>query len=670
MSGKRTSVASRLSIILAASLTVLLLGASWGLSQYLSNKLEEKSLEALRTNNRMIIDMIDAYNAGLTETVQRLGKVFASHYPETFSQDAASGVLRHGGTTISERDTSIPDRFTSVAGLPATVLTRQGDDFVRTSTSVTNEKGERATGIPLGAGHPAVRPLLRGEPYTGKAKMLGRDFMTHYIPIRDSAGQVIGAFFVGLDFTEGLVALKKRVLAVKIGKTGYPYALDAGVDRGRLVIHPAAEGSSLLETRDAHGREFIREMLDKGDGTTTYDWRNPNETEAREKVVVYNRYEPWNWMIASGSYLDEFNSEGKEAGRGLMLVALISIPVVFFIVWVATRRWIARPLDEAVALASRVAGGDFTTHIESRTHDEIGQLMRALADMVGKLGRTIAEVRHAATAVAGDATQLRESSDSVAQGSNQQSDAASGMAAAVEQMTASIGMIVEHAEQAHAISQESQEVSRESSATIQSAVAAMTHIAETVRQASEAIEQLGRESEEISNIVRVIKDIADQTNLLALNAAIEAARAGEAGRGFAVVADEVRKLAERTAKSTHEISDMIGRIQHGTQNAVRNMNLGVEQVAEGVRVAAEADQAIERIREGSTRVSNAVTTISEAIREQNAASASIAQGLERIADMTERNTREAEQSARAAEELSTVATQLRGTVEQFRVSTA
>ncbi|QEL65837.1 hypothetical protein OTERR_23610 [Oryzomicrobium terrae] len=666
MSGRRTSVATKLSIILAASITALLLAAAFGLSQYLTAKLEQKSLDALKTNNRMIIDMIDAYNSGLSQTVERLGKVFASNYPDKFSMDA-DGVLHHGRSPIVARETAIPDRFTAVAGTPATVLTRRGDDFLRTSTSITNEKGERASDVPLGPTHPAVPALLKGQTYTGKAKMLGRDFMTHYIPIKDDAGQVIGAFFVGLDFTDGLAALKKRVLALKIGDTGYPYALDVGTDKGRLVIHPAKEGTNLLDAKDSDGKEFVKEMISQGNGIITYWWQNPGEEKPREKVVVFNHYAPWNWTLASGSYLNEFNDEGKRSGQGLMLVALLFVPVVFAIVWVAARRWVSRPLGAAVQAANKVAEGDFTTQVEVRSRDEIGELMAALATMIKRLGGTITEVHKAASAVASDAGQLHSSAGRVAHSSEQQSDAASGMAAAVEEMTASIEMIVQHAAEAHTISGHSAEVSQESSATIQQAVAAMNHIAETVRSASGAVEQLGRESEEISAIVQVIKEIADQTNLLALNAAIEAARAGEAGRGFAVVADEVRKLAERTSQSTHEIGAMIERIQHGTRHAVTSMNQGVDQVASGVELAAAADAAINRIREGAAQVTAAVATITAAIQEQSTASANVAQGLEKIAGMTERNTTDAQQSAAAAEELNVVAAQLRSTVDQFRV---
>lgn len=667
MKGRHHSVAVKLSLALAGCIAALLLAASFALSQYLTDKLEQKSLDALSANNRMIIDMIDSYNRALEQGQQRLGKAFSGNYPEAFHFDAANGTLMHGNTAITRSENSIPDRFTNLTGAVATVLTRRGDDFERTSTSIKNEKGERASGVPLGATHPAVPRLLNGETYTGKAKMFGRDFMTHYIPIRDPENKVIGAFFVGVDFTEGLAALKKKVLAIKIGSTGYPYALDLGKDKGQLVIHPAREGSILLGSKDIKGKPFIDEMIEQRNGIIHYWWKNPDEASEREKVVVFNHYPEWNWLIASGSYLDEFNSEGKEAGRGLQLMSLLLIPLIVGLVWRLSRRWIAGPLKAAVVQANQVAEGDFTARPNIHSNDEIGALILAQRHMSERLGKTITEVRAAASSVAGDASQLNEAAGRVAEGSSEQHDATASMAAAVEQMSCSINLIAEHASNALGVSAEAQQISLSSAETIQLSARAMDRIADTVRNSSSTIQELGRQSQEISAIASTIKEIADQTNLLALNAAIEAARAGEQGRGFAVVADEVGKLAERTSKSTQEITEMIQRIQLGTKNAVDNMNLGVEQVSSGVALATEASEAIRHIHDGALQVSEAISTISSAIREQGVATSSVAQGLEQIARMTERNSADAQETAASAKALRSIAGDLRGAVEVFKV---
>lgn len=665
MFGKSTSVATRLSLVLATAITLLLVGSSFVLSRTLADQLEVKSLQSLKNTNRVIVDMIDAYSGELNAQIRRLGRLFAARYPEHFQLDS-DGTLRHGYTPITYQDTTAPDRFTELAGVAATVLTRKGDDFERTSTSITDAAGKRASGVPLGADHPAVPRLLKGESYTGKARMLGRDFMTHYIPIKGADGSIIGAFFVGLDFTEGLAALKKKVLAVKIGETGYPYALDIGRDKGMLTIHPAKEGTSLLDARDTTGKNFVAEMIEKQEGVITYWWQNPGDAEAREKIVVFSHFPEWNWLIASGSYLDEFNGEAKAAGRGMLWLSVGLIPVMALLIWLCTRVWIARPLNAAVALTRQVTGGDFSVTVEARSNDEVGALMRALATMIKDLRAMLDEVRIAATSVATDAHQLTGAADCVAERSAEQSDAASSMAAAVEQMSTSIDVIAEHAGDARAVTDESHAISTQSAHTIEETVQAMTRIAATVRQSSDTIAKLGKESQAISAIADVIKDIADQTNLLALNAAIEAARAGEAGRGFAVVADEVRKLAERTTNSTHEISEMIGRIQQGTRHAVDHMESGVTEVDRGVQLADEAKAAIQRIKDGAQRVAQAVSTISSAISEQSVASASVAQGLEKIAQMTEQNNGSAQETARSAQQLQGVASRLHRNVERFR----
>jgi methyl-accepting chemotaxis protein len=195
----------------------------------------------------------------------------------------------------------------------------------------------------------------------------------------------------------------------------------------------------------------------------------------------------------------------------------------------------------------------------------------------------------------------------------------------------------------------------------------MNKISEAVQSSSAIIEDLGRQSDQITSIVKTIREIADQTNLLALNAAIEAARAGEQGRGFAVVADEVRKLAERTSRSTTEIASMVEKIQKGTRDAVGSMDAGVKQAGKGVDLAGQAGTSITEIREGALRVMQVVNNISDSIREQGAASNDIAKSIENIAQMSEESASAVQDTADAARHLQKLSSTLHSSVSRFKL---
>jgi methyl-accepting chemotaxis protein len=255
----------------------------------------------------------------------------------------------------------------------------------------------------------------------------------------------------------------------------------------------------------------------------------------------------------------------------------------------------------------------------------------------------------------------------VADASHQQAESASGMAASMEELSVSIDQMREHATESNNLAALSGDASRQGRDITRGAAREMASIAEGARQSSTIVSELGGLSSEISGIVNVIRDIADQTNLLALNAAIEAARAGEQGRGFAVVADEVRKLAERTSSSTQQIGDMITRIQTGTKRAVEAMEADVIRASQGEELALRAGQSIDQIEQRAADVMRSVNEIQHALSEQSAAAREVAARVEHIAQMTETNSRASIQTSQNATQVSDLAVRLNEMVAGFRV---
>ncbi len=329
---------------------------------------------------------------------------------------------------------------------------------------------------------------------------------------------------------------------------------------------------------------------------------------------------------------------------------------------------ITRSLREAGDAAETIASGDLTKPMPRAGEDEIGDLMAKLGVMRNTLHELIASISQNMKGLNQSAGELSSSASSSARTTEMQAEAASSMAASVEQLSVSIDQVEEHAREARTVTQASSAQSTEGGRIIHEAAAEMGYIADAVKSTAGTIKELEGYSDQISSIVQVIKDIADQTNLLALNAAIEAARAGEQGRGFAVVADEVRKLAERTGNSTQEISSMIGKIQQGTQRAVQEMEAGVRRVGDGVDLAHKAGDSVTGIRDSAELTTRAVDDINLALKEQAVAARDIAQKVERIAQGSEQNSAAVAQTAASAHRLEVLAGELNSLAARFRIA--
>lgn len=345
-------------------------------------------------------------------------------------------------------------------------------------------------------------------------------------------------------------------------------------------------------------------------------------------------------------------------GIGFVVAALLSFLIITSIV---------SPLKKAIEIAEKISVGNLTSEIRvgESGKDETARLMRSLADMQSSLQQVIRGIRDSATVLSASTSTLSDSFSVVADGSEQQSDAAQAIASAVEQMTVSFDQVNHNTQSALEKAENAVAVSAVGQAKVSRAEHDINKIVDAVQDAGKSIESLGRYSQEINGIAAVIKEIADQTNLLALNAAIEAARAGEHGRGFAVVADEVRKLAEKTTQATGSIQTVLKTVQTETGRAANAMVVSSQQVTIGAEAVGELIPTFNELIEGSETSRNDLNDLANSTKEQALTSSSIAQSVERIADMVERNNQGIASTNKTVHELERLAAELQEAVGHF-----
>jgi methyl-accepting chemotaxis protein len=328
---------------------------------------------------------------------------------------------------------------------------------------------------------------------------------------------------------------------------------------------------------------------------------------------------------------------------------------------------VIKPVQEGAAVLEVMSKGDLTPRV---TSNYLGD-HQILKNSINKMGESVSgilnQVKEAVAATASAANQISSSTEEMAAGAQEQSSQATEVAGAVEEMTKTIYETTKNTGQATEASKNSGKVAREGGKVVEETIHGMNRISEVVRKSAETVQALGKSSDQIGEIVQVIDDIADQTNLLALNAAIEAARAGEQGRGFAVVADEVRKLAERTTKATKEIATMIKQIQKDTSGAVESMEQGTKEVEVGKQLAEKAGSSLQEIIHGAEQVVDIVSQVAAASEEQSSAAEQISKNIESISSVTQQSASGIQQIAHASEDLNRLTLNLQELIAQFKV---
>ncbi len=446
-----------------------------------------------------------------------------------------------------------------------------------------------------------------------------------------------------------------------------------------MIMHPVRadlNGKDLSAMKDPTGKaffvEFVHAAANKSDGDfVLYQWPKPKDPAKKPvpKLSYVKKFGPWGWIVGTGIYVDDVDaawwSSALTAG-GLTLLCLVPLLAVSF----STSRSILRRLHDMVDRVKDVAEGegDLTKRIEITSNDEVAELGRWFNKFMDELHQILSQVASNTESLASAGREIAETTRGHAEGLESQRDQTNQVATAMQEMSSTVQQVSENSQAAATASARASETAQQGGKIVEETLTRMRAIAESVGSSAQQIQELGKRSDQIGQIIGVIDDIADQTNLLALNAAIEAARAGEQGRGFAVVADEVRKLAERTSTATKEIAEMIRSIQSETKNAVSAMQAGTAEVERGVESTTMAGSALHEIIQTNERVGNMITQIATAATEQSAATEEINSSIEKIRQIAGHSASAMQDTQTSLEDLSVLAQNLKQVVGRFRLS--
>lgn len=583
------------------------------------------------------------------------------------SGDKTLPALRFGHVLANGNHEFLENFRNHFAGHDAAFLVRSGDAMFRAATLLKSKDGAWRDGEEVKDDY--AKKLLAGESYAGTLERSGKMYALAAKPMKNAEGQVIGAITMRLDVEANIADLKNRLRGTVIGKTGYPFVLaDVAGDtkEPRFVLHPKLEGKNLSELPKGASTAVLEQMIREKNGSAFYDYESNGQL--RQKVIVFKEMPALHWIVATGSWTDEFTAPFDRI-RLLIIIGLGVTTVLMIAVLTLLIRLQMRPLVGIGLGLGAMGSGNLAHRIvaDAGSNSELDKLAYQINNTSSAMGSLVGKIRGTSDRVHSSSNDVATSSEQMQDAISSLSSSASDISASTEQLSASIMLVADSARTADQLATQAVgEVGNGKQVALE-AISAMRTVESRVRASLAEVEALGTHSQAISQVVKAISQIADQTNLLALNAAIEAARAGEVGRGFAVVADEVRKLAEQSSRSASEIGQILGRVASGIASVEEAISLAVNEAQSGATASGRAEEALEKIETVTREIAAAITNIADATLEQSSSAQHIAGRIEETAQVAEETEAMTRKVSANAGHLKEAADELDAEVRHFQV---
>jgi methyl-accepting chemotaxis protein len=466
-------------------------------------------------------------------------------------------------------------------------------------------------------------------------------------------------------------AAKMALATMRYGNDDYYWVHDRNIV---MVYHPFSQhlnGKDISQIEDPNGKRLFWEMeqqvAESGSGTVHYEWPKPGLDRPQPKVSYVAEFEPWGWVLGSGIYLDDVREDFWQAIAPQLVVALIGLITLAWVSWVIANS-IVQPLKHAVRAMEDVATGegDLTRRLNSDGNDELTHLALGFNAFTTKLASVVDDLRRTATQNRKISDQVTKAMLDAKRSYDKQKSELQTVAAAVEQMSVTSQDVAQRVSESAEAARDASTHSEQGQIKAEATRKAMERLAMDIASTSSAMEELDLQSKNVGSVLDVIRGVAEQTNLLALNAAIEAARAGEQGRGFAVVADEVRTLASRAQTSTDEIREIIDALVSGTVTAVGAMRSSHDQSKAMRNQVTDVKHALVDINEYVRTITDMTSLIAAAAEEQSQTSTSIASSLGQLSELSDDVLVELNDTAGNTELLNEASENMERLINQFK----